>query len=327
MPLAKKGAKTVQKDIKKTGNKKSDEGMVDANIEIDESERFNGTVKFFERRRGFGFITLDKKNIVPEDQIMIVWKDLVSNDRWPFLDKEMKVEFNIKKFVKKNGEGAFLKAVECSLPSNKPIDIQAQQEDKKEYVGGDKNLRYTGSVVWYDWKKGFGYVKIEDGYDIPTDVPKEIRVHREEICTNSGESPHLRDGMEVEFGISKNAKDKYAIYNLTLPGGDMVTRAAFENRKDCGNKIYNGTIRSFMGGFGWIEPEDVKQFPAEAAKKLKEMTEKRSKRSSGAGKDEWIYVYREDVETDIFVDRGQTCKFKIHLSDKGVGANTVQINK
>lgn len=320
----KKVAKKIEKKPNTKNNKNRDEGMVSADVEIDEDARVEGTVDHFDKRRGFGFIKPEKKGLVPDDKLMVIWKEIQSDDRWPALDKGMKVEFNIKKFVKRNGDGAFIKAQNVTMPGGDNIALQSEQEDKKEYVGGDKNLRYTGNVVWYDFQKGFGFIKIEQGFEVPEDMPEELRVHREEIVVPEKESAHLRDGQAVEFGISKNKSGKYAVYHLTLPGGDPVSRAAFENRKEQGNKTFNGTIRSFMGGFGWIEPDSLDSFPAAMKKALEEFTDKRSKKA-GSDKDKWVMVRREDIATDIYVDRGQKCTFKLYTGDKGIGAHSVDV--
>ena len=105
------------------------------------------------------------------------------------------------------------------------ISVQDEHDDKKEFLGGDKNLRYTGNIVWFDGRKGFGYVKLEEGYDIPDDVPEEMPISREEVhCGTENEVPWLTKDLEVEFGIYKGKEGKYRCFNMTLPGGDPITR-------------------------------------------------------------------------------------------------------
>lgn len=312
----------VQKDIKKKDvkTKNRDEGLIKGDYDVDEDTRYTGTVANFVKAKGFGFIKPDKAGICPNDEVMVYWKEIQSDDRWPFLNKDMKVEFGLKKWTKQNGSGCFIKAKEVSLPGGERVSIQEEAEDKKEYVGGDKNLRYTGTVCWFDFRKGFGFVKIEDGFDVPEDMPTDLRIGRDEISAGE-DAPRLRDGMAVEFGICKNKAGKYSCYNLTLPGGETVSRDTVDERVSLGDDVYSGKVVNFNGlnGTGWIET-NMKELPKVAQEKIKESTAKRSKKS-GKDRDELLFFSKRDCATrEHRVEKDQDCTFKIYQDNRGVGA-------
>jgi cold shock CspA family protein len=312
----------VQKTIQK--KTKSKDNHVKGDVEVDEDARYTGTVVSFLKQRGFGFIKPDDLEIDGVSQLMCHWKEIKSDDRWPSLDKDLQVEFSVSKNVTKDGSKAYLKAKDVTLPGGVSINIQEESEDKLEYVGGDKNLRYTGKVQWFDFQKGFGFIKLDEGYDIPDEVPTEIRIQRQEISSGE-EAARLRKDMEVEFGISKNKGGKYNCFNLTLPGGEPVSRTVVEEREMAGDDVYQGTVKIFSFGNGWIEPEDASALPADFSKKLKAFTEKRAKKSSKKV-EELIYFRRDDMEdSKASVTKGSACTFKIYSDNHGVGACEVTI--
>ncbi len=57
-----------------------------------------------------------------------------------------------------------------------------------------------GTVKWFDAKKGYGFIQIEDG--------KDIFVHHSEIQEDGYKS--LDEGQQVEFEIRHNEKGDYA---------------------------------------------------------------------------------------------------------------------
>jgi CspA family cold shock protein len=58
----------------------------------------------------------------------------------------------------------------------------------------------TGSVKWFNEKKGFGFIKTSD--------EKDIFVHFSEIKSEGFKT--LQEGDEVEFEIGENDKGQYA---------------------------------------------------------------------------------------------------------------------
>ena len=96
-----------------------------------------------------------------------------------------------------------MRAKQVTLPGGGKICLQEEVDDKREFVG-ERTLRYLGNVKFYNFSEGWGYVKLQDGYDIPESVPEEFRIYRSEITPGEDDSaPRLRAGMEIEFGIYK----------------------------------------------------------------------------------------------------------------------------
>lgn len=316
--------KKVQKTIKKDGgDKKERSGVVDKDFEVDEMERYTGECVFYDKKRGFGFVKLDNEGVVPEDKVMVYWREIKSDDRWPFLHKTLKVEFQLKK--RKTGKDEFqIIGCQVSAPGGDALNLQDEADAKKEFVG-DKNMRFLGNVKWFDFKKGFGYVNLQEGYAIDEGVPTEFRIDRNEI--NSGEeAPMLSDKMEIEFGIQKSEKGVYSCYHVTLPGGETISRAIAEGRKDLSKSSFKGTIQfwSWKNGMGFVVPENAEKLPKEYKEALKADKEKRDKKASKNGKDASddaaVYFGRNDKVGEDGFKKGDSVTFKLYLDNKGIGA-------
>merc|ERR1712150_213908 len=133
---------------------------------------------------------------------------------------DTKVQFNMKK-VEKHGKYT-IHACNVTLPGGGKINCQDDEDEKKEFVGDDKYLRYTGNLKFFCPKKQFGIVTIDDGFDYQGhDVPNEIKVETSEVVAVDGRAGRMAD-LEVEFGIFKAKNERYKAYNLTLPGGDPL---------------------------------------------------------------------------------------------------------
>lgn len=130
-------------------------------FQVDPSIKYTGTVIAYYKFQGYGFIEPDQKGVIPNDKVFVLWKNIVSTDRYPFLSKDMKVQFGIQ-IVEKNGERD-LQAASVSLVGGAPIMVQDEADGKKTFVGG-QNLRYTGSLKFFIPKQGYGYIKIDPGY-------------------------------------------------------------------------------------------------------------------------------------------------------------------
>jgi len=201
----------------KGGGKAPPKNTVDENFVVDPAKRFQGTVADYKKFNGYGFITPDEAGVFPGDKVFVHWQGLKSEDRYPSLVKEMKVQFSVEKVEKKGV--TTLKAINVTMPDGAAIAIQdAADAEKKEFVGGI-NLRYTGTMKFFTVKRAFGYIKIDDGFQYgEEDVPKEIRAELAE-CNAGGKNPADMTETAVEFGIWKTKKGAYKAYNVTLPGG------------------------------------------------------------------------------------------------------------
>merc|ERR550534_1700169 len=224
--------------------------------EIDDNDRFTGTVVEFDARRGFGFL-------MPEDeedkakQVFCHWKDVESDDRWPRLKKKMVVEYTP---VKNKGK---VKATKITMVGGEKINIG--EDSDKNY---NMDTKYKGKVEFYDALKGFGFIKpiLESDETIEwagetLDKKKGLYVAREEIITDS--TPvGLNDGMKVEFNIYHGSKGLAAGRVCAVGGGKIVYKSGGQKRRRgkgwggrgrggwSGMKMMRGMGMGMMGGMG-----------------------------------------------------------------------------
>jgi cold shock CspA family protein len=310
-------------------------GLQPADTKVDEAQRFKGTCEYFNKSCGYGFIKPEKAGVAPDDRVMVHWRAIDSADSWPFLYKGLEVEFNLQKFVKANGSGCYIKAREVTLPGKQKVSLQDEIDQKREYVHSQAT-RFTGAVKFYDLKKGFGYVTMEDGYANVEEVPKELRVARHEIRSGD-EAPILAPELMVEFGIVKNLKGAWACYNVTLPGGELVARNVVEQRKPQGAATFDGEVQFFdrSKGFGYIKPDSTAKFPADVKKSIEEAKTKAKSRLEGKGKDKkaaalddaLIFFRRGDVTTEGLIKRGNKATFGLYMDNRGAGALEVKVKE
>lgn len=294
---------------------------------IDPEARFKGTVAFYSKLKGYGFITLDQKELAPNDTVFVHWRNLRSDDRFPFLYKDLEVEFNIQKW--KEWGNTSLRAKDVTMPGGGIITLQdAMDAEKKQFVGA-QNLRYTGTLKFYNPIRGFGYISIEPGYAVDPDVPTDLRVERSEV--NSGTSaPGWMQDLKVEFGIWKTKRDAYKAYNMTLPGGVPVTIEALENRKPSGAQTYRGEVvlSNWRQGWGFVKPDPSHQLPAEVIQKLVEQTKVASDKATQTGRtcsgEQLLYFRKSDVAAGVLLKKGMQVMFQIYTDDKGAGACQIQ---
>merc|ERR1711972_755152 len=83
-------------------------------------------------------------------------------------------------------------------------------------------IRYTGTLKFYDPKRGFGYIQIDEGFQYDQEgVPKDIRVETAEVNAG-GQNAAAAKEIKVEFGIWKTQKGAFKAYNMTAPGGNPL---------------------------------------------------------------------------------------------------------
>jgi cold shock CspA family protein len=296
---------------------KSDD-TVDASFQVDEAARHQGRVDYFDKRRGFGFIVPSTSGLVPGDKLMIHWREITSDDKWPFLNSGIEVEFSVKKILVRQGKAALLRAGGVSLPGGASIALQEEIEDKKEFIGG-KAARFYGSVKWYHTTQGYGYITL----DKPQDGVSEVKVHREEVA--GGYAIPMHQGLQIEFGLMKNKKGNVAAFNVTLPGGGDLSREVGEARVATGG-TYTGEIDwyDYRGAQGWIVPADFEKLPKDVQESV---TAQAQRRANKTGKEtmETLHFRRLDMvdHTERFV-KGTKVSFTVFMSQMGAGATTVK---
>lgn len=283
---------------------------------VPEGARFQGTVTKYSKWSGFGFIELSQKDLVPDDKIFVYWKSIKTDDRFPSLVNDMVVEFGIHKT-----KGNTVHAKEVTLPGGGMIAVQDQQDaEKKTFIGG-QNLRYTGVLKFYNPTREFGYITMDDGYALSEPVPKDIRVEKSEINAG-GRQPAAMKELQVEFGIWKTPKGVYKAYNMTLPGGNPVTKELLENRQVTGARTFSGEVEvwNWQKGWGFIKVPPGTQLPANVTAKIQQMNQAATEKGKSVSEFPQLYFRRSDIRQGVQLEKGAQVQFQIYTDDKGAGA-------
>lgn len=298
---------------------------------VDATARYTGTVGFYSKLKGYGFIEVAQKGAVPGDRVFAHWRNIQSEDRFPFLVKDMEVEFGVTKWKEMmHGGQVSLRATAISVPGGSKVNLQdGIDKEQKSFIGGQEK-RFSGSLKFYNPRIGFGYVSVDPSNTIEGEtLPTELRVERSEVNAG-GEQPTWMENLAVEFGIWKTSRDVPKAYNVTLPGGLPLTQAALENRQAVGGQSYCGTVQmwNWRKGWGFIKSDPSVPLPPNAQAKLTQQTQeavaKAVARGQQGSEDELLYVRRSDVAAGVKLEKGMQVMFYIYMDDKGVGACDVQ---
>jgi len=286
--------------------------------QIDSNARHLGKVSMFKKWSGFGFIEPAQPGVVPgaDNMLFVHWKNITTEDRFPHLSQDLEVEFSLVLSADRT-----LRANNVTLPGAAPISLQDEEDaEKKAFVGG-QHLRYTGTLKFYYSDQGFGYITIDDGYQVPEDMPTELRVERAEVNA-AGKQPMQMKNIQVEFGIWKTDKNQYKAYNMTLPGGIPATVEALENRQSCGPRMYAGVVEiwNWQNGWGLIKVPPGVVFPPNVTHKLQEMKMAAQAKGKTPTEEVMVYFRKEDVRDGVQVDKAKQVTFQVYLDDKGAGA-------
>jgi len=293
--------------------------------QVDANARYIGTVSFYHKWKGYGFIDASQKGVIPGDKVFVHWRNLQSDDRFPILAKGIEVEFGLEVFRDwKHGNVATLRAKHVTMVGGINISVQDDLDaQEKSFVGG-QHLRYTGTLKFFTPKHGFGYVVMDQGYDVDPSVPSEIRVDREEVNAG-GQNPVFMENLAVEFGIYKNLRGQYKVYNMTLPGGHPLTQDALENRISMGPQTYSGEVGlwNWRQGWGFIRVEPSVVLPPRVMAKLAQQQQAAKARGKFITNDKMLYFRKTDCANQFGVRQGSQCTFQVYIDDKGAGASDV----
>lgn len=170
----------------------------------------------------------------------------------------------------------------------------------------DESVRFKGSVLKFDRRRGFGKIQPEG----KTDEDDAIFAHWRQI-ESSDEWPALKEGMTVEYYVgtkadAKRKSQKQFAAKITLEGGNPVTVAvtrSFPNR----SQRFQGKVKFFDArkGFGFVNPATDFSFDGTAFKA-----------SEGN-----IHIAREDIKTTADIapslKDGQEIEFTLFKTEEG----------
>lgn len=299
---------------------------VPADFEVDGEARYSGTVTGFWKFKGYGFITLDQKGVVPGDKIFGYWRNIQTNDRFPTLMKDMQVEFGIQKW--KTPEGMSLRAKTITLPGGGQVALQESNDARnKTFVGGTPSCagqfaRYSGKLKFFSPRNGFGYIAIDATPALSEEISKkELRVETAEINA-AGKQPQVMKELQVEFGIWQTKNGAHKAYNVTLPGGVPLTRENLENRTAIAGRTFRGSIVlwSWRQGWGFIQVDASTPVTPQIQQKIALMNQQTKDKGKTPEHDKALYFRKTDCQQGFKPEKGTACSFQIYTDDKGAGA-------
>lgn len=295
--------------------------VVPAGFQVDENARYTGLVTFYAKWKGYGFVEVAQKGVVPNDKLFIHWKQLQSDDRFPFLQKGQEVEFGVTVQREWNRNGLTIRAKNISMIGGMNLALQDDLDaQEKQFVGG-QHLRYTGTLKFFTPRHGFGYVVMDQGYDVDPSVPSELRVETSEVNAG-GKPPRFMENLAVEFGIWRTLKGHYNVYNMTLPGGHPLTQDALENRISMGPQTYNGeiTIWNWRQAWGFVRMDPTVVLPPRVVAKLAQQQAAARQRGKAITNEKMMYFRKPDCANSLMVRQGMMVQFQLYIDDKGAGA-------
>jgi len=293
-----------------------------------------GTVVRFYRKRGFGFI----KPKGGGKQVLVHWSKLVTDDKWPYIQRGTEVKF---KLVEKDENGK-RSAKEVTLANGKKIPIYAPKNSDR--ASNDDNV-YSGVIHFFDYRKGFGMVKPKEDItweDVTVTPGDALYFSRDAILSTRGGKGmvlNMRNGRKVTFKVYKDKKGLGA-HELQNEDGNPLE---YEERKRKGRKrkrtakkngnkptkkakvvrktkeelleereldeeenIYTGTVKQYRAdkGFGFISIEEDITF-------------------NGVTASEKIYLMKEDIvcySEEVGLKPDTSVMFKIYKDSMGLGA-------
>jgi len=299
---------------------------VPEDFQVDPDAKFTGTVVNYYKWDGYGFITLDQQGILPQEKVYVHWSNIQTLDRYPFLIKDQQVEFGVMKW--KTRSGTTLRAKTVTLPGGQAIANQdAVDAEKKTFVGGQM-LRYTGTLKFYSPQRGFGYVAMDDGYQLDETVPKELRVEMSEVNCGGKRPQRQMENIPVEFGIVKNKAGHFLAYNMTMPGNIPLLTENLEGRQVLQGQIYTGVITNYnwKQGWGFITVDAGLPLPPAVQQKIVEMQESAKARGKTVTEAQVLYFRKPDVDRALKADKDIKVRFQLYIDSKGAGACDVSEN-
>lgn len=300
---------------------------VSEDLEVDSTTVHKGKVISFFKWQGYGFIEPEQKDLPCGDKVYVHWSNIQTEDRYPFLNKDMEVEFGLMKWKDWKSKGTTLRAKTVTGPDAAQVSCQDESDAKKEFVGAQTD-RYTGNLKFYNPRVGFGYVTMDDGFSLGEEVPKDLRVEETEVNCGGKRPRKWLENVKVEFGIAKNKKGLCKVYNMTLPGGVAIAEDTLEHREELADERVKGTIEFFSGrqGWGFILPDESATLPAGVVTKIEEMAKASKEKGKEVKHEKCLYFRKADLGKGVWPkkDEKTPVTFKLYTDDKGAGACDIQ---
>lgn len=292
------------------------------NFQFDANARYTGTVCFYAKWKGYGFITVKQQGVVPNETLFVHWRQVQSDDRFPFLVKDLEVEFGLMTWRDNVSKTAVtLRAKNVTMMGGMNIAIQDDLDSQQKAFIGGQHLRYTGTLKFFSPRHGFGYVVMDQGYDVDPTVPSELRVEVTEVNAG-GKQPVRMENLAVEFGIWRSQRGMFKVYNMTLPGGHPLTQDALENRISMGPQTFRGEVGiwNWRQGWGFLRADPSMALPPRVLAKLEHQQQAARQRGKTITDDKMLYFRREDCAPGFTIQQGSVVMFQIYIDDKGAGA-------
>jgi len=178
-----------------------------------------GTVVNFRARNGFGFIQPEGTE-GKDAQVFAHWKQIKTKAKWPTLEEGQVVQYDLEDIKGKE------QAANICLPGGKPIKASNKIHEGKKY--GKKKV--TGTVKFFDNRKGFGFITPEDedlelnGNTLEDgDGKKGVYFQREDITAAGEGDARVDDDTEVAFVLyTREEKEGLCAGKITLPDGKAI---------------------------------------------------------------------------------------------------------
>jgi len=273
-----------------------------------------GTVVRFYRSRGFGFI----KPAEGGKNVLVHWSNLVTDDKWPYVKRGTEVEFEL---VEKDENGK-RSAKEVTLVGGEKIPVF----ESSDRVSNDDDI-YSGTVKFYDFRKGFGVIKPEEEItwnDVTSD--DGIFFRRDAIVSTGaakGMVLNLRRGTKVTFKVHSDKKGLGA-HELQNEEGEPLEYEPRKPRK-------GGQKRKRTAKKGGKKPKKKRKVAPTPRKTKEELLEERK-----IDEDENLYTgtvksYNKEkefgfitIDEDITFD-GVTAKEKIYVMKEDIVCSSDEI--
>jgi len=158
--------------------------------------KMKGIVVRFDRRKGFGFIQPEKEDAKP---VFVHWSEIHTDEQWPVLENGAEVQFILNE---KDDRGKRSAEKVTKVGGGKIKNKEDERDIDEENI-------YTGTVKFFDGRKGFGFIipdeEIEYGGQTATTSSEDggVYVGREDIIISEGSDARLNPDTKVQFQVYK----------------------------------------------------------------------------------------------------------------------------